>query len=187
MSIRYPAVAVDSARLAFSGLDLALNGLDLDFGLSLRRIRLRAERGTLVFREPIGLSLPSPARLLLEIEQDAIAAFLERQSPGGLKDFAVEARGGLLHVKATARVVFDVRAAVRCALSIEPPSQLRVLLEGADSVAAIARGMIEAQLEKVNPIIDLARLPFSAAFRSVEIEDGVVRLEVEIYGSPADP
>ena len=152
-----------------------LRNVSLPMGLRVDDVRL-AGRGLHLEKEPFVISVPEPGRLEVFVSDASLAAFLEGQAPAGLKNFKIQARDGLLHVQAVKTVLVDLKANAVCSLRIEERRKLMVVLESVDVAGAGVKNLIQSQLDKVNPIFDVAEFPIKATLESVTVDDGGVIL-----------
>lgn len=125
--------------------------------------------------DPISIALNDWAQLEATVTETDLADFLTRQAPGGLKDFEVSIKGGFVHVSATARVIVEVRATAICRLVLKEQRYLFVELDSVDGLA-MAKGMIQGQLDQINPVLDAGDLPLLIELDNVQAEQGQVVL-----------
>lgn len=149
--------------------------VELPFGLTLREVRLLG-RELVVLPEAPYLQAPGPVPFEVEIADTDLAAFLERRAPGGLRDFFVQIPEGEVHVHATARMLIEIRAAAVCTLRIHEGRQLFVDLVKVDVLGVAARGMVQSQLDQINPVFDVDSVPFPVVLTTVEMGAGRVLL-----------
>ncbi|MBS1724690.1 MAG: LmeA family phospholipid-binding protein [Armatimonadetes bacterium] len=157
--------------LAALGLELTLpNGLTLD------RVEIETGEASGTF-PPFHLKLDKPLDFKVWVSAESVATFLEKKGIGGLKDVRVTCEGGKVSVEASARVIVEVRATAVCTLRIVEGTKLFVDLESVS--VPIAKNIIEGQLAKSNPILDLEEFEFDLQMISVEVADG----HVQIHGT----
>lgn len=143
---------------------------------------LRVESVTLthasaeISTKPVGLKLAQPAVITARVSELALAEFLERRAPGGLKGFHVEVRDGKVYVTATAKVVFEVQASAVCMLRIDQGARLFVDLESVDLMGVGAKTLVQQQLDQINPVLETADFPVPVTFTGVTAESGYVTL-----------
>ena len=90
----------DEVHLETSAL-LATNVV-LPMGMTLDEVEIQTGAVGATMK-PFSLKLANPAALTVRISGANIAAFLEKESPGGLKGFVVGLVDGFVNVEATAR------------------------------------------------------------------------------------
>lgn len=155
--------------LAAMGLELTLpNGLTLD------RIEVETGEADGTY-PPLALNLSKPLDFKVWVSAENIADFMDKKGIGGLKDIKVVCTDGHVSVEATAKVIVEIRATAVCTLRIVNGTQLFVDLESVS--VPIARNVIEGQLAKSNPILDLAEFGFQLQMTSVEVENGAVQVQ----------
>lgn len=143
----------------------------LPFGLSLDVVKVTGKQGSLE-RHPFGIRLNEPANVLVSVSEEGLRQFLDQESPGGLKDFEVKLDAGKLYVAATVRIVLEIRARAVCDVEIVDEKQLWVRLHEVEVLGVGARNLVEKQLEKINPVLDVAEFPFDIILQKVSLGDG---------------
>ena len=124
--------------------------------------------------KPFSLSLDLPGKFEVTVTDESLAAFLEKQAPPGVSRFAVSSQEGKVRVEATAKAALGARVAAECSLRIQDGRRLFVDL-GAVSIP-FAHGLIEQQIAKINPIMDVEEFPGTILLAGVTIENGAVRI-----------
>lgn len=157
--------------------DVSLAQVALPMGLVLSRVRIWGQDLHLE-REPFVIQVSQPGRMEITVSEDQLAAFLEREAPGGLRNFRVTADGGKLTVQATARILVEITAEAVCTLRADDGTRLFVELESLSVPAA--RNLVQNQLERVNPIVDLDDLPIGGRIQQIEISGGQVVLRGQV-------
>ncbi len=127
--------------------------------------------------DPFGVELDEAAKAAIHIAQTSVAQFLESQAPGGLSGVVVNLVDGQLHIQSTAQVVVPVTAQALCSLEIVEGKQLKVVLDEVSPTAG--RGIVEAQLERINPVVDTNDLPLNIEMTHIDLSDGWI----SIYGN----
>ena len=161
---------VQVGPFAFSVQDVVL-----PMGLRVARVDVTGEGATAVDK-PFSLALASPGRMVAEVLEDDMAAFLEGQAPGGLKEFSVRAEGGKLHVRAKKTLVVDLKVSAVASLRIKDGRQLWIDVESVDVMGAGAKNLVQSQIDRINPVLDAKDLPIDATLESVEADGGKVVL-----------
>lgn len=154
---------------------LHLRNVSLPLGLKVDDVRL-AGNGLHLERDPFVITVAEPGTLEVFVSEASLASFLDTQAPAGLKNFKVQARDGKLFVHAVKTVIVDLKASAVCSLVIEDWRKLIVVLESVDVAGAGIKNLIQAQLDKINPIFDLSDLPVNGALETISMEKGGVVL-----------
>jgi hypothetical protein len=153
-----------------------LRSVVLPIGLRLDSVLLRGQ-SLHVEGKPFSAHVPKPGTMTVTVSQENLAAYLNEEAPGGLRDFDITVQGGRLIVQATKSMLIDVRATAVCTLRIVNGKELYVDLE---TVEVFGGGgltnMVRSQLEAINPIFDVQELPLDAVLTNVEAEAGQVVL-----------
>ncbi|MCW5938887.1 MAG: LmeA family phospholipid-binding protein [Fimbriimonadaceae bacterium] len=154
-----------SASLQASGIVLSV-GLELDsFVLSLGALK--------VDFKPLGFSHDQPGEFQAVVGYGRLAAFIESKAKGAVRDVTVVPQGETLEIQATAKVVFEVKVTISCRLRVESDKKLFVDL--VDVSLPIARGIVQSELDKANPVLDASDWPVDVSIQMVELaEEGVV-------------
>lgn len=148
--------------------------LETSVGLAIEELTLQAEE-TRIDTDPFVVTM-KPAEMEAKISAQAVANFLELKAPGGLSAFAVTLDDGKVIIEASARMLVVIRARVVCTLRIANGKQIWVDLASADGVPSPARGLVESNLAKVNPVFDAKDLPLDVTLTEVTVDDGMIVL-----------
>lgn len=149
-------------------VEVVLQNVALPMGLVINGVTLVAKQVHLE-KDPFKITVPEPGTLEALVFAPNLADFLNKQAPGGLKDFKVELRDGKVHVQAS---IMIMKALAVCTLRIQDETQLFVDLESVDVMGVGAKNMVQSQLDKINPVLDAADLPIEAKLTGYEISDG---------------
>ncbi|HVL37858.1 MAG TPA: LmeA family phospholipid-binding protein [Fimbriimonadaceae bacterium] len=175
---------MESQDVGIGSWDATVRKLATPMGLVVDEVRLRASAETAITTKPFAVTLEKPATLEARISEQGLAAFLNAQSPGGLKDFQVQLSDGKVTASASARMLIEIRATAVCTLKIVDGRQIWVELQQVEVFGGInAKGLVEGQLEKVNPVLDVSDLPLRVILTGVAIDSGYVI----VYGEALPP
>ncbi len=153
-------------------LHASLSDVALPIGLRLDDLKLMGGPAELQ-TEPWGVKTESAATLVVRISEQNLVAFLEKQAPGAVRGVKVHLADGQVTVEAAVRVLVDIPVKAICALRIHGEKQLFVDLVEVQAVAA-ARKVVENQIAKANPVLDVKDLPFNVLLKDVQVADGFV-------------
>jgi hypothetical protein len=171
---------VSDKSLDVTSFDANLRGVLLPIGLRLDTVELRGQ-GLHIEGKPFSLSASKPGDMVVMVSQEALAAYLNQLSPGGLRNFQVSIVGGKLFIQASKTLLIEVRATAACRLRIQDGRQLYVEL---DSVDVLGGGgltnLVRSQLDSINPILDASDLPIEATLTEVEADAGRVVLRGKV-------
>jgi len=157
-------------------VEATFHDVALPFGLTVDLIRLTAAKAV-IKRDPFSLELPNPGNLVVCVGEKNLALFLNKEAPGGLRDFSVHLHEGKVVVEATAHIIVPLRAKATCTLRIVDGTQLWVDLKNVDVMGVGAKSLVEKQLEKINPVLDASDFPFDVKLEKVTIVDGELVLK----------
>lgn len=155
-------------------LALLASEVTLPMGLVLDEVEIQVGKADATIK-PFAIQLEKPADLTVRLSAGNIAAFLEKEAPGGLKDFRVTVGGGLLNVEATGRLIVEIRVTAVCKLRVVDRSKLFVDLQSVS--VPMAYNIVEQQLAKINPILDLNDVAPSVKIDTVSADEGVVTVK----------
>jgi hypothetical protein len=119
--------------------------------------------------DPLDLNHGSPGTFEAVLRLAALAAFIEAKAKGAVRDVRVSPKGGDLEIQATAKMVLEVRIVLRCGLRIE--SGTRVFVDLLDVSLPMARGLIQAELDKLNPVLDASALPLDVTLQEIVVSE----------------
>jgi hypothetical protein len=122
--------------------------------------------------EPFALELSKPAMVEAVLLPEALERFLTVRSGGALREVAVRLVPGQIHVEASTRVIFEIRATAICTFRIENGKRLYVELQSVQALGGAGAGIVQRQLDAINPILDVSELPIEVELQSVEVEEG---------------
>jgi len=160
-----------------SHLGLRLTGVVLPNRLVIDEIEAEAT-SVQVNYDPWALALPSGGLVVARISAASLAAFLNLVSPGGLTDCTVAIRGGRIIVEGSKKMIITIRATVSARLAVESSEKLMIELLGAEAMGADIKGMIQAQIATINPILNCADLPVKTRIESVSAEGDWIELKL---------
>jgi len=149
--------------------------LTLPMGLMVDHVLIEGAEAT-IQSDPFQIRLKEPGTIEAHVSERNLAAFLNKEAPGGLRDFEISIRDGKLFVNATAKMIFDIKAEAVCTLRLVDGTQLFVDLESVEMFGVGAKSLVEQQLAKINPVLNAADFPLKVVLTSVEATDGEVIL-----------
>lgn len=161
-------------------LAATLTDVFLPFGLTLDRLELTGD-GLHVEKDPFDLTMSKPGGLVAIVSESSIKGFLDKKAPPSLSGFSISIKDGKMTVIAIARIFMPIRVAAVCTLEIVAKRQLFVRLQ-AVGLGEPVRKMVQAQLDQINPVLDVNHFPVAAELDSVTVDAGVVRLEGRLLG-----
>jgi hypothetical protein len=168
-------------ELKVGAVEAVFRSVELDFGLVVESFEIRGSGATVDLKSG-GLQLPSPGHAKAVVTEGAIQALLTKQAPAQVRDFSVQVSGGLIYVEAKAQVVVTIPVKAVCTIEIRDGKRLEVVLKQADVLGGAAKNLIESQLDKINPIFDVADLPIEVNLLSVEADGGRVVVLGDVVG-----
>ena len=160
-------------------LDLRLKRVSLPIGLVLDEV-LISGHGASVSTDPFSVHLSEPGRAVVRIHEGSVERFLEEMKPGGASDFSAQASGGRLNIQSSVKILVEIRVDIVCSL-VSDGKVIDIKIE--DGEPAAARKMIESQIEKINPVLNLADLPLNITVQEIVIDEGWIELRGSVVPS----
>lgn len=109
-----------------------------------------------------------------------IQEYLEQKRPGGLSNFEVKTENGLLTVIALSKMLLPVQIGSQGKLEFKEGklnfSPIRTEVAGLPA----PESLVEDQLKKINPIIDLTGWPVDSEIKTLTLSEGKIRLEASL-------
>jgi hypothetical protein len=161
--------------LEVGSIAATLKGLNLPVGLRIDEMHIEAE-GLQLQTDPFAASLTTPGTFEVFVGDTSLANFVARKTPPNLRILSVNGKGGQLLVNAAVTMILELPASAVCTLRLVDKRFLYVDLVSVNVMGAGATGLVQAQLEKINPVLDANDFPVRATLEAVEIVDGGVKL-----------
>lgn len=153
-------------------------GLVLPNGLTIDELRMESG-GTTIEHKNFVVTMDRPAKITAFLGEASLAAFLEKEAPGGLKGFLVQLKDGVLHVDAKLKMMLEVPVHVQASLVIKDQKELHLELHKVDVAGGPAKALVQGHIEKENPLFEADDLPLPVKLLRVKIHGGFITLEGE--------
>jgi hypothetical protein len=154
-------------------LNMTAQKVTLPMGLVVEEITLKTESAGYDSRKNT-LDMSKPGVVRARVTADDLANFLAGEFPAPLRDPKVELIPGFVLVSATAKVLIEITATAKCLLEVRNRSELHVVLVEVDKGGPV-QGLVEGQLDRINPVIKAEDFPIPVNLDTVEIGlDGIV-------------
>lgn len=153
--------------------EVTLQGLVTPVGFKLNALRIlgtEAGFGT----DPFTYRLAEPADFEALILEESLESFVRTKLPDNFEDAKLALEPGRIVVKATVRVILPVSATAVCTLRIDEGKRIFVVLESVEMLGAGVKGLVQKQIDAINPILDVSEWPAEASLQSIAIEAGRV-------------
>lgn len=164
----------DDAKVHVEAFGARFGRVRLPMGLVIDRLSITGSQAEIVL-DPFQLKHEAWGELEAELTSADLADFLNFKAPANVRDFEVQVTDGRIEVKATAKVIVELRVTAICTLEIRELKKLFVVLERVEGVP-MAHGMIQGQLDQINPVLDVSSLPLDIELDRIEADNNVVRL-----------
>lgn len=169
--VDYAAHVMD--KLEFARMEARFEGVLLPVGLRVDSFSLASGSADMSW-PPFELRTKKAADATVVVSEKSVADFLESKTPDNIKGFKVTCANGQVLCEAAVKLVMEIRAKAVCTLRIQSGTQVFVDVQSVDVMGGPAKKLVEAQLAKINPILDAAEFPMQVTLESVEVEDGQI-------------
>ncbi|HSI72130.1 MAG TPA: LmeA family phospholipid-binding protein [Fimbriimonas sp.] len=149
--------------------------LVLPMGLRVDTVKISAD-GLHFETEPFLATVKQPGTFEVFVSDASLSEFLNKKTPGNVKKFRVTSKNGKLDVQASVVMLIELPATAICTLRIVEQRYLYVDLESVNVMGAGATSLVQSQLEKINPVLDVEEFPVRASLNRVDIVEGGVLL-----------
>jgi hypothetical protein len=156
-------------------VEASFRDLVLPMGLRVDTVHIAAE-GLHFETEPFIASVKQPGSFQVFVGEASLSEYLNKKAPGNVRKFRVTANNGKLDVQASVVMLIELPATAICTLKIVDKRYLYVELESVNVMGAGATSLVQSQLEKINPVLDVEEFPVRASLDRVEIVEGGVQL-----------
>ena len=163
----------DSETVHVGALSAQFENILLPFGLTVDRMTLTAKEASAQL-EPFSLEMDHPASVEAIVHESSLEKFVRLKA---LESVVVRPEG--IMVEAVVRVLLEFRGIAKCRLRVESGSRLMVELVDVDVLGVGAKGLVQNQIEGMNPVLDTATLPFQITLHEAKLEHGFVRVTGE--------
>jgi hypothetical protein len=149
--------------------ELVLQGLSTPVGLQISALRVFGSEAA-IQPDPFSYSLPEPAKFEALILEPTLEAFVRTKLPDNFENANLKLEPGRIVVRATVRVILPVAATAVCSLRVEEEKRLFVQLDSVEMLGAGVKGLVQKQIDAINPILDAAEWPLDLRIAEVRIE-----------------
>lgn len=164
-----------SHQIEIGKLHAVLESVALHIGLVVDSITVDAQE--LWFQDhPFEARAGQPGSLEVFVGDENLAHFLNEKAPNNVRNFVLKSENGKLIVNASMQVLIELKAQAICTLRIVDRRYLYVDLERVNVLGAGATSLVQSQLDKLNPVLDVEDFPVRATLDEVQIVPGGVRL-----------
>lgn len=168
----------DSETVHVGALSAQFENILLPFGLTVDRMTLTAKEASAQL-EPFSLEMDQPASVEAIVHESSLEKFVRLKAPDNVRIESVVVRPEGIMVEAVVRVLLEFRGIAKCRLRVESGSRLMVELVDVDVLGVGAKGLVQNQIEGMNPVLDTATLPFQITLHEAKLEHGFVRVTGE--------
>lgn len=109
----------------------------------------------------------------------SVQVFLAARVPEAVQDVRVAFEGGVLVVRARVTLLVTLDVTIRVELVLEQATRLVANVVSVEP--GLARGLIEAEIAKANPLLDASELPVPLRLDSVSVEPDAVVLSASAH------
>lgn len=159
----------------FAGFKAQAESLELSFGLRVATFSLHASGGSVV-QKPFSVTVPDGAEIEAVVTQEDLLRFVQTKTPDNVRIEALHLNPKGIVVVAAVKMLLEIKGNALCQLQILDGKQLHVVLEEVDIMGVGAKGLVQNQLDQLNPVFDAAELPLPVTLTSVELGTGILTL-----------
>jgi len=160
-------------RLDFDRMEARFDGILLHVGLRVDSFTITSGAAALSW-PPFQLKADKAAEARVVVAEGSVAKFLDEKTPNTMKAFKVQCTGGKVVCEATVKLVVEIRAKATCTLRIQDGKKVYVDVESVDVMGGPAKKLVEAQLDKINPILDASEFPANVRLESITVDQGEI-------------
>src|SRR5688572_17138429 len=151
--------------------EIVLNDLVTPIGLTIGAVVIHGD-GASFKTEPFTYEMDGEADLEAMIHESALEAFVKTKVPDNVQEIWLSLLPKKVHVRAVVRMILPVTANAICTLRIEDGKRVFVELESVEVLGAGVKGLVQKQLDAINPVLDVADLPLEVRLTEIRIEEG---------------
>lgn len=160
-------------RVSLQGIKATLVGLQAPHGPMIDTILIDAENVD-IDTKPFALQFRDEAPIEAKIGRESLTDFLNEEQPGGLTDFDLEMRHGLISLAARSTKIIPIPIKAKARLKLVKDSEIHVELEDVQVLGGNPQALVEGLLKKMNPIFQTSDIPLPMKMSSVDVQEGEI-------------
>ncbi|MFQ3587969.1 MAG: LmeA family phospholipid-binding protein [Fimbriimonadaceae bacterium] len=160
-------------------LHIELGRMVLPVGLVLDSVRVDAGSARLA-TDPVSLVLDHPARYQTAISEASVVEFVAPRLPDNLREATLSLLPGEILVTGKFRLLVEIPFRASLALVVVEQRQLRLDVRSIDVLGTGPAQMVQKRLDAINPVFDVADVPFPMTIEEALVDSGVLVLRGEL-------
>ncbi len=140
----------------------------LPMGLQVASLELTGSGFTLS-SDPFRIFASSTCSVRATVVEGDVASFLRAKAPSNITFQSVRLVDGQIHIAAAMQVLITITAQAVCRLVIVDRKQLVVELDSVEVLGMGGKGLVQKQLDEINPLLDVSDLPVAMELLTVDI------------------
>lgn len=165
--------------LSVERLHVELGRLVLPVGLVLDSVRLDAGAARLA-TDPASLVLDQPAKYQAAVSEESVVEFVMPRLPDNLREASVSLLPGEIAVTGKFRLLVEIPFRASLGLAVVERRRLRLDVLSVDVLGAGPAQLVQKRLDAINPVFDVADVPFPMTIDEAWVDSGVVVLRGEL-------
>lgn len=142
-------------------------------GLVVDELTIEGSRAR-IQSDPFAIEVDRPGAWSATVQQAALQMFLESQAPDNVREINVLLVEKTIKVLAKVKLLVELSVEAKCSLRIVEERQIWVDVDSVSMGGSAAKNLLQAQLDKLNPVLDASDLPLNLSFKQVEVLEGVL-------------
>ncbi|MBS1718464.1 MAG: LmeA family phospholipid-binding protein [Armatimonadetes bacterium] len=167
------------APVSLSKARLDVEGLVLPNGLRVAHATAEGENLSQADEAPF-VKGSGPVHLSLEINQQDLQAFLATQAPAELSGMSLQVTPAGIGVAGVFRAMLPLPFTALCQLEIVGGQKMFVRLSSIQVMGLSPSSLVQAQLDKINPVFDASELPVNLTLKGAELKMGSIHVTGEL-------
>lgn len=160
-----------SSRASVGAWEVVLNDLVTPIGLTIAAVVIHGD-GASFKTVPFAYEMDGEADLEAMIHESALEAFVKTKVPDNVQEIWLSLLPDKVHIRAVVRMIISVTANAICTLRIEDGKRVYVVLESVEVLGAGVKGLVQKQLDAINPVLDVSDIPLEVRLTEIRIEEG---------------
>ena len=160
-----------SKEASVGAWEIVLNDLVTPIGLTIAAVVMHGD-GARFQTEPFAYEMDGEVDLEAMIHESALEAFVKSKVPENVQEIWLSLLPDKVHIRAVVKMLLPVTANAVCTLRIEDGERVFVVLESAEALGAGIKGLVQKQLDAINPVLDVSDIPFEVRLTEIRIEEG---------------
>ena len=167
---------MDSGPVKIHQISATFRSIQTPIGLVVDTLEIEAENAE-IESDPFEVRLKKAGSWKARVEEGAVQMLLEQKAPAELQNVQATLLEGQVRVTGSVRVLIELSVEALSHLEIRDGRQLWVALDSVQVAGVGGKSLVEKQIEKINPILDVNELPFDLRMNSVTILPGEIWVE----------